>query len=193
MGKNITQVTEKWDTIYKKNDFSMPATVLVENSFLLPEKGFALDLASGLGANALFLAAKGLQTEAWDISAIALNKLSKKGEQKNLKLSVKQVFIESDTLPSNAFDVIVISRFLDRSLSHAIIKCLKQDGLLFYQTYVQEKIDLSGPKNSEFLLARNELLSLFRALKLLVYKEHSLVGDLTFGNRNEAFFVGQKN
>lgn len=51
---------------------------------------------------------------------------------------------------------------------------------------------MSEPKNSEFLLARNELLSLFKALKLLVYKEYNLVGDLTFGNRNEAFLLDTK-
>ena len=70
--------------------------------------------------------------------------------------------------------------------------CLKIDGLLFYQTYVREKLATAGPKNPDFLLARNELLKLFKPLKLVAYRENSLLGNLQRGERNEALFVGQK-
>ena len=188
-----TLVEAKWDSIYEKCDYSMPADVLVENSFLLPKKGFALDLASGLGANAIFLAERGLDTHAWDISSVALKRLQLSAKQKSLLISVNQVFIKPDVLLKNAFDVIVVSRFLDRSLCDAIIACLKSGGLLFYQTYVKEKIDSNGPNNSDYLLARNELIKLFAPLNLVAYRENSLIGDLEYGERNEALFVAQKN
>ena len=192
MNKNTASIEAKWDAIYEKNSFSQPADVLVENSFLLPSKGCALDLASGLGANALFLAEKGLDVQAWDISSVAINRLKQNAVQKNLRVSVKQVLIQPKTMPKNTFDVIVLSRFLDRSLCNAIMESLKPDGLLFYQTYVREKIAPNGPRNPDFLLARNELLQLFKALKLVVYRENSLIGCLQCGERNEALFVGQK-
>jgi tellurite methyltransferase len=44
-----------------------------------------------------------------------------------------------ESLTENAFDVIVVSRFLDRTLSDAIIDALKPDGLLFYQTFTRDK------------------------------------------------------
>ena len=192
MNKDKALIEAKWDAIYEKNVFSQPADVLVENSFLLPKKGCSLDLASGLGANALFLAKKGLDVHAWDISSVALNRLKQNAQQKKLRVSVKQVLIQPKTMPKNTFDVIVLSRFLDRSLCNAIMESLKPDGLLFYQTYVREKIASNGPRNPEFLLARNELLQLFKALKLVVYRENSLIGCLQRGERNEALFVGQK-
>lgn len=191
--KGISLIKDKWDSVYQKTQVSFPVEVLIENSFLLPKKGLALDLACGLGANALFLAEHGLSVHAWDISKIALNKLEKNASEKKLKVTTKQVFIQSSSLPENTFDVIVLSRFLDRSLCNAIMAGLKPDGLLFYQTYVREKITSNGPKSPDFLLARNELLTLFKPLRLLVYRENSLVGDLKSGERNEAFFVGQKN
>ena len=189
---DISSIEAKWDGIYQNTDYSIPADVLVENSFLLPSSGRALDLASGLGANALFLAEQGLSVHAWDISLVALDKLQKNACQKGLEVATKQVFIEISTLPKNSFDVIVLSRFLDRSLCNAIMECLKPDGLLFYQTYVREKITSNGPKNPDFLLARNELLTLFKSLKVVAYRENSLIGDLECGERNEALFVGQK-
>ena len=185
-------IESKWDRIYKDSDFSVPANVLLDNEFLLPEQGLALDLACGLGENALFLAEKGLESNAWDISSVALEKLKLKAKKKNLNISVKQRYIEPNCLPENVFDVIVLSHFLDRSLCNAIMDSLKPDGLLFYQTYVREKLDSVGPKNPDFLLGRNELLMLFSPLTVVVYRENSLVGQLDCGERNEALYIGQK-
>ncbi len=193
-GDGVSQqdIKTKWDGIYKKSDASQPVDVLVKNKFLLPKRGVALDLACGLGANALFLAEKGLDTYAWDISSVALEKLQQSAQKQSLKISVKQLYIEANGLPKNTFDVIVLAHFLDRSLCNAIMDALKPDGLLFYQTYVREKVDTVGPNNPAFLLARNELLQLFNPMSLLFYRENSLVGDLGCGERNEALFVGQK-
>lgn len=59
---------QKWDRLYEKDTSTEVASVLAENSYLLPSQGNALDLACGLGANALFLSEHGLETHAWDIS-----------------------------------------------------------------------------------------------------------------------------
>jgi len=185
-------IEEKWDRIYQKNKDSIPADVLVNNDFLLPNNGCALDLACGLGANAMFLAERGLDVHAWDVSSVALSLLKQQASQSNLKISTKQRFIEPNSLPKNTFDVIVLTRFLDRSLCNAIMDSLKTGGLLFYQTYVRDKLDAGGPSNPQFLLARNELLELFKALRLVTYRENNLIGNLECGERNEALFVGQK-
>lgn len=182
----------KWDKIYKSCDYSEPTAVLRENIFLLPQKGCALDLACGLGANALLLAEKGLEVHAWDVSSTALSRLQQRAKQQDLEIASKQIFVKADDLPANSFDVVVISRFLDRSLSTSISACLKKDGLLFYQTFSREKRDSIGPNNSDFLLARNELLTLFQHLKVVVYKENGLIGNLDCGERNEVLFVAQK-
>ena len=189
---NSLAIEKKWDKIYVKNSKAQVAKILDKNSFLLPKQGKALDLASGLGTNALFLAEHGLDTHAWDISSVALKKLQLFALKKHLNLSTKQVVIEANILPKNTFDVIIITRFLDRSLTNAIMDSLKTSGLLFYQTYVRDKIDSNGPSNPNFLLARNELLRLFKPLILVSYRENNLIGTLESGERNEAFYVGQK-
>lgn len=188
-----SSIKSKWDRIYQNNHHSDVADVLLDNTFLLPESGMALDLACGLGENALFLAEKGLDVHAWDASSVALDQLKQNAIKKQLKVATKQLYIEPHKLPKNTFDVIVLSHFLDRTLSNAIMDGLKTGGLLFYQTYVREKISSAGPKNPDFLLARNELLRLFSPLKLLMYRENSLVGDLHYGERDVALFVGQKS
>lgn len=189
-----SNIEKKWDEIYARQEVLSltAASVLAEHTFLLPETGTALDLACGLGANALLLAKQGLEVQAWDISAVAIEKIKMQALEKGLEVTAKQVNIQQTSLPKNSFDVIVITRFLDRTLSHEIIAALKQGGLLFYQTYTRQKISDSPPHNPDFLLAENELLSLFSPLKVIFYQEHGLVGYMEQGERNEALFIGQK-
>ena len=183
----------KWDAIYRLSNLqTQPCQVLADQQFLLPKQGKALDLACGLGSNALLLAKAGLQVEAWDISPVALTYLQKQADIHRLQISTKQRNITPEMLPVAEYDVIVISRFLDRSLCNAIMMALKSDGLLFYQTFTRAKLDPQGPGNPDFLLDTNELLRLFRPLTLIHYQEHAKIGNLQYGNRNEAQFIGQK-
>ncbi len=186
-------VKEKWNQIYKGNDREAVASVLVEHAFLLPDSGVALDLACGLGANACFLAERGLATTAWDVSEIAIAKLQQTTLSKALPVKAEVHEITQNSFNKNSFDIIIISRFLDRSLSDGIINALKPDGLLFYQTFNREKIDTKGPNNPDFLLANNELLVMFAPLKLVFYQENGKIGDLSGGLRNETQFIGRKS
>ncbi|NOQ14452.1 MAG: methyltransferase domain-containing protein [Methyloprofundus sp.] len=184
---------DKWDRIYQSATLkSEPAAVLAENLFLLPKTGRALDLASGLGANALLLAKQGLTTEGWDISAVAMSKLQQQADAHALPIKTFTKEITPHSFASACFDVIVVSRFLDRSICNAIMESLKPNGLLFYQTYTQQKVSELGPKNPRFLLAENELLQLFSLLKAVYYRENAGLGEVQHGLRNEAQFIGQK-
>jgi len=190
MQKNLI---DKWNAIYTEGKGnSEPADVLADNLFLLPQSGRALDLACGLGENSLLLAKQGLTTEAWDISDRALQKLQAKSVANALSIKTYTSEITATSFLPNTFDVIVISRFLDRSICDAIMESLKSNGLLFYQTYTQQKVSELGPKNPRFLLAENELLALFSELTVVAYSEHADLGLLDKGVRNEAQFIGRK-
>ena len=187
-------VISKWNHIYNESGQECyPAIqVLIENDFLLPVTGTALDLACGLGANAFFLAELGLAVTAWDISSVAIDKLTAYAVQQGLNINARQKKITAESFTGCCFDVIVVSRFLDRSLSDAIIGALKPDGLLFYQTFTREKTSRKPPNNPDYLLAENELLDMFSPLKVIFYRDNALIGEQLRGLRNEAQFIGQK-
>ena len=189
----MIDLQSKWDKIYSDCQQSFfVSQQLDEHTYLLPNQGKALDLACGLGGNALCLAKHNLDVDAWDISSVALSYLQTQAKQKSLSITTQQCHITSNSLPTNHYDVIVISRFLDRSLCNAIMAALKPEGLLFYQTFTRNKLDQQGPSNPDFLLDGNELLTLFSSLSLVFYQEYARIGDLRYGNRNEACFIGQK-
>jgi len=188
-------VISKWNHFYNSQSRQecYPAVqVLTENEFLLPTTGTALDLACGLGANAIFLAEQGLAVTAWDISFVAIDKLTTYAVQQGLNINACQQNIVADSFIKCCFDVIVVSRFLDRTLSDAIIGALKPDGLIFYQTFTREKISPKPPNNPDYLLTENELLEMFSPLRVIFYRENALIGEQLRGLRNEAQFIGQK-
>jgi 2-polyprenyl-3-methyl-5-hydroxy-6-metoxy-1,4-benzoquinol methylase len=157
------------------------ADVLKVNQQLLPSSAKVLDIACGLGANALFLAARGLEVHAWDISAVASDKLNLTAQQQGLKLHTQCRDVVTQPPRPESFDLIVVCRFLERELCPAIAAALKPGGLLFYQTYTRDSNRAEGPRNPQFLLAQGELLELFSGLEVELYQE----GD-------EAMFIGRR-
>jgi SAM-dependent methyltransferase len=190
----VGALIEKWNRVYSGlNQESRPvAAVLAENDFLLPPTGAALDLACGLGGNAVFLAEHGLAVTAWDISSVAIDGLAAYALLRGLTIDACQREITANSFKECRFDVIVVSRFLDRGLRDAIIDALKPDGLLFYQTFTREKASPEGPDNPEYLLGCSELPALFSPLRLVFYRDNGLIGEQQRGLRNEAQFIGRK-
>jgi tellurite methyltransferase len=86
----------------------------------------------------------------------------------------------------HSFDLIVVSRFLDRSLCPAIAQALTAGGLLFYQTWSVDSA--SGPANPAYRLQRNELLHLFAGLQVVFYREEGMV----LASAGEALLVARR-
>lgn len=187
-------IREKWDKKYLEaaEGQGAPVEALQENLHLLPRQGKALELACGLGANALLLSAHGLETCAWDLSAVAIERLMMIARGRGLKLHGEARDVLRDPPLPDSFDVIVVSYFLDRALIPHIQKALRLHGLLFYQTFTRTRVGDAGPQNPDFRLADNELLQLFPAMRILVYREEGRVGDLQRGLRDEAYIIAQK-
>ena len=190
----MSELEEKWNDRYRGLGIEdgQPARVLVENRHLLPRKGDALDLACGLGANGLLLARHGLKTVAWDLSDVVVKRLQAYAEQRKLPLRAEQRDIERRPPSCDSYDVIVVSRYLERQLVPHLIASLRKGGLLFYQTFIRDSVENTGPSNPVYRLETNELLQLFSGLRLVVYREEGTIGDVKQGFRNEAMLVAVK-
>ena len=183
----------KWNQRYAGPQRSpQPAFVLSEHQHLLPASGLALDLACGLGGNALALAAHGLDTHAWDISDQALMHLQRFAEDRQLHITTLERDCETQPPEPDRFDIIVVSHFLHRPSAAALAAALRLGGLLFYQTWSHAKVSDNGPANPDFRLADNELPTLFPDLRIRVYREEANLGDTTRGFRDQALLVAQR-
>lgn len=180
---------ERWDRKWTGASPGAAASVLVEFAHLLPPAGDALDLACGLGSNAVLLAERGLRVQAWDVSPVAVEvvrgRLGDRG-------TARVVDLTEHPPAAQTFDVIVVTRYLERSLAPAIVEALRPGGLLFAQTWARERVTDRGPSRAEWRLAPGELLGLFAGLLPLLYRDEGRTGDLGAGFRDEAMLVARK-
>ncbi len=182
----------KWDRLYQDAAPGKPAEVLIENAHLLPTGGRALELACGLGANSLWLAGHGLAVDAWDISSVALNTLEHNAAASGLPVTTRRIDITPASIPTNCYDLVLVTRYLDRSIAPGITSALKPNGILCYQTFTIEKVAGEGPANKHYLLQGNELLSLFASLHVLAFRDEGVVGDTDRGLRSQSYLIAQK-
>ncbi|MGV0035396.1 MAG: methyltransferase domain-containing protein [Candidatus Azotimanducaceae bacterium WSBS_2022_MAG_OTU7] len=190
----MDKVREKWNRIYSQNRSpGSPSTVLTDNLHLWPSRGTALDLACGLGANSLFLAARGLDVHAWDISEVAINHLAGRASSRGLSIQTQVVDITPEALPVDKFDLVVTSHYLDRSLPPAIMNATRPGGLICYQTFTAAKRVDIGPSNPDFLLQPNELQSFVPGCEILAFgdESHNTNSDDPLAGR--AFIIAQKS
>lgn len=192
-GDPIQDLKTRWDLRHGEAEGTgNPAKVLLENRHLLPDSGDALDLACGRGANALLLAEAGLRVRAWDLSSVAVERLQVEAVNRGLRVEAEVRDVIARPPQPNSCDLIVVSHFLDRSLAPFLMAALRPGGLLFYQTFSQVAVTDRGPSDPTFRLAENELLELFRPLRVRLYREEGRLGDTDKGWRDIAMLVAEK-
>lgn len=132
---------ERWDARYANRqtgpvepqipvalDHAGP-TVLDE----FPKSGDALDVASGLGSQTLWLAHRGLRVAALDISNLATAALGRSAEAAGLDQRITSATCDfDDGLPASfgLFDVIVCQRFRAPHLYESFVEHLRPGGWL---------------------------------------------------------------
>ena len=130
--------------------------------------GFALDLASGLGRHAIWLAERKWTVTAVDISDVAIAKARTQTEAFADRIHFENHPIEDFLERGPLFDLVLCFLFLDRRLFSKVENVIRPGGFLIYKTYTVAQTKLhGGPRNSEHLLDPGELARAFPSLRTL--------------------------
>jgi SAM-dependent methyltransferase len=140
------------------------------DSWLLP-KGRALDIATGKGRNAIFLAERGFQVVGIDIAPVALETARRISREKSLAIDWQEADLERFDLPQGDYDLVLNLNYLQRSLVPQIKKTLKPGGWVIFETYLTDQSKIGHVTNPAYLLLHNELLDFFRDFRVLYYRE----------------------
>ncbi|WP_457665780.1 class I SAM-dependent methyltransferase [Thiolapillus sp.] len=168
----------KWNERHREAETEgVPAQVLLRNMRLLPPSGKALELACGRGANARLLARAGLEIHAWDFSPVAIERLEAKAQADGVKIATQTRDVLAEPPEADSFDVILVSFFLERRIIPRMIRALRPGGRIFYQTFIREVRLDRGPAGDDWRLDNNELLYLFRELRVHYYREEGLAAS----------------
>jgi tellurite methyltransferase len=159
---------KRWNEKYLSETYSVDPSPIVKKFYKMAPGGIALDIAAGTGRNAIFLAEKGFQVDAVDISDVGLRKISKRHP------NLHPVCIDIDTfdIPRDRYGLILNIRFLSRRLFPDMHRGLIRGGVLICETYLEAtERKLSSPLCHDYLLKENELLQAFRSLRIIFYQE----------------------
>ena len=157
---------ERWNKRYKEKPFRTWVEPLLEKYVGQANVGYALDIACGEGRNTHFLAEKGFEVDAVDLSDYALSQI--KDDPRIHKIEADLDFY---TLEKNKYDLVVNINYLNRRFFHQIKEALKPEGVIIFETFIIAHGDFDNPQNPEYLLRRNELLHAFIDLDIIYYEE----------------------
>jgi SAM-dependent methyltransferase len=184
----------RWNERWTRRDYAdtEPAAVVHDYAYLLPPGGEVLEVACGLGVNALHLAAAGFRVTAWDYAETAIARLEEEARSRELVLTAEVRDVVAAPPAPASFDAIIVTRFLERELCPALAAALRPGGVLCYQSFVRDAASDRGPQDAAFRFAPNELLRLFPDLRVLVFHDEGRAGDTAQGFRDESLLVAQR-
>jgi SAM-dependent methyltransferase len=167
-----------WDERFREGKYPTdpdPSPTLQRYVDSLPD-GRALDVATGTGRNALFLAANGYEVDAVDQSKAGLEILRETATERGIedRINPIQSDVPSHEFPEAAYDVVTISFYRAVDRFPDIKEALRPGGVLFVQHHLRtsDPVD-SGPSGDRYRFASNELLHSCLDLTVLYYDERS--------------------
>ncbi len=137
-----------------------------------PSPGRALDVAMGGGRHARLLARAGYRVFGVDVlyDAVAAARAAVAADGADLRAWCGDLTMSP--LPGRRFDVIVVTRYLQRDLFGPIVDALAPGGVVLYETFTEaQRAHGRGPTSHDHLLQTGELATYFSRLEVLFYEE----------------------
>ncbi|KYH26194.1 50S ribosomal protein L3 glutamine methyltransferase [Halalkalicoccus paucihalophilus] len=158
-----------WNERYREREPpTEPSDLLREWIDDLPE-GRALDVATGGGRNAIFLAGHDYAVDAIDVSEEGLGIARERAEDRGLSERIE--FVRSDVedhdFPAAVYDVIVVSHYYSLNALPGFKRALAPGGVLLYE----HRLHPPGDGSHTFRFRPNDLLRATLDLRVVRYEE----------------------
>lgn len=138
----------------------------------LPPSPRALDLAMGSGRHVSALARAGFRVFGVDISWDAVRTAVREARSGGHALAAFCADMTAHPLPSGWFDLVLVTRYLDRPRFDAITRAVRPGGYIVYETFTTRQRDLGrGPTSADHLLEPGELAHRFARFDLMCSEE----------------------
>lgn len=193
-----------WDHKYEGRELvygEAPNATLVEVATTL-KRGRALDLASGQGRNAIWLATRGWTVDAVDFSSVALTKASRVAASAPRSVRERLTWVHADVtqLSTEPNYDLVLMFYLHltpeerRTAVSTAVSALKPDGILMILGHHAENIEsgVGGPQEAEILYTPEDLASDIGS-RLTVLTAENRYRDVTGGTAIDALLLASRS
>src|SRR5689334_4210237 len=132
----------------------------------------ALDVAMGRGRHALLLARSGFETFGVDRDHDAVKAAMQAAAREGLQIRGWCADLTMARLPDRVFDLVIVTRYLQRDLFASIKGALRLGGCVVYETFTTAQLELgTGPRSPDHLLRSGELRAAFADWDVMFYEE----------------------
>jgi SAM-dependent methyltransferase len=162
---------ERWEAKYRSGErpHDGPPSSLLRRWLPHLPRGRALDVATGLGRNALYLARAGYRVDAIDVSPTGLKIAATRARRRGLRVRWIEADLDRYALPRARYAVVVNSFFLKPGLWRALKDAVRPGGVLIFETHLRGAPDGGPPARSR--LRPGELRRRFRHWDVLDLEE----------------------
>jgi tellurite methyltransferase len=138
----------------------------------VPPRRRALDVATGRGRHALVLARTGFTVFGVDRQLDVLQDAAARLRQSGHRLRAWCADLTASPLPRSRFDLIVVTRYLQRDLFASLKEALVPGGAIVYETFTERQLaHHCGPTSPDHLLRAGELRTYFEDLAVIFEEE----------------------
>ncbi len=166
---------ERWNLKYEGTTYiyGKEPTAFLKEKLSLLNKGKALVLAMGEGRNAVYLAENGFDVTGVDISEVGIEKCERLAEERGVVVHSIVADLTDYDMGKEQYNLITNFYFYDKSILAGVIEALRPGGIFIFETYSRDhpKHSKFGPKNPDYLVKPNELLEIFKSLRILYYED----------------------
>jgi len=128
----------------------------------------------GRGRHALPLARAGLRVFGVDARFDAVRDAVEGARRERLELRAWCADLTQHPLPRSRFDIVLVTRYLQRDIVPAIRDAVVPGGVVVYETFTVQQLALGvGPKSPDHLLRPGELREAFANFEITFYEEVS--------------------
>lgn len=133
----------------------------------------ALDVACGTGRDAVYLATQGCHVEAIDVLPDALQKADQLARRWGVKIQARVQDLEREPrLAAGQYDLVIVFRYLQRSLFQPLRAAVTGGGYIVYETFHELNRQTGRrPQSSSHLLRSKELAQAFAGFEILIARD----------------------
>ena len=176
----MTDDRERWNEKYSTDDeFELPADPIPELARRIDTlpTGRALDVATGTGRNARFLAAAGYEVDAVDVSDEALDRAARAADREGVEVNWIRADIGDFEFEADAYDVITVSFFAVLDRLPDLLAALAPGGVLVYEHHLRSSDPIEIGPSDRYRYPSNHLLRSCLGLTILHYEERTRLDE----------------
>jgi 2-polyprenyl-3-methyl-5-hydroxy-6-metoxy-1,4-benzoquinol methylase len=183
MADGFDDAREFWDERFAADDYIFgrePNLFLVSQRERFPERARVLDVATGEGRNAVWLAQQGCRVTGIDVSPRGLSKARRLAAEHGVEIEFEQADARNWTWPSNRFDAIV-TIFIQfaapaerQRVFEGMKEALRPGGVIVLQGYTPKQLEYKtgGPPQADHMYTEQLLRSAFSDMEIVHLNEH---------------------